>query len=112
MPVFDRQPEFRGRQRDENKQPEESLSDTRMKDADLIFHHRDSKTAQNSLQNHTDNRNHAQVAKPSPVVAQPKPHGEDNREKSGQPILKWETKTCYSRTWSANRARPARRFCW
>ena len=80
----ERRPEFRRHQRDENKQPEESLSDTRVKNADLIFHHRDSKTAQNSLQNHTDNRDHAQAADPSPVVAQPKPHREDDRKKSDQ----------------------------
>src|SRR6478736_2831316 len=84
MPSYERRPEFRRRQRDEDKQPEESLSDTRVKDADLIFHHRDSKTAQNSLQNHADNRNHAQATDPSPVFAQPKPHSEDDREKSDQ----------------------------
>ena len=80
----ERRPEFRRDQRDENKQPKESLSDTRVKDADLIFHHRDSKTAQNSLQNHTDNRDHAQATDPSPVVAQPKPHSKDDRENSDQ----------------------------
>ena len=84
MPVCERRPEFRRHQSDENKQPEESLSDTRVKDPDLIFHHRDSKTAQNSLQNHTDNRDDAQVTDPSPIFAQPKPHGEDDREKSDQ----------------------------
>jgi hypothetical protein len=55
-----------------------------VKDADLIFHHGHAKTAQNSLQNHTDNRDHAQAADPSSVFAQPKPHGEDDREKSNQ----------------------------
>src|SRR5882724_3073932 len=84
MPSCKRRPEFRRYQRDENEQPEESLSDTGVKDADLVFHHRDSKTAQNSLQNHTDNRNHAQAADPSPVFAQPKPHGQDDGEKSDQ----------------------------
>ena len=84
MPVFDRQPEFRGRESNKNKQPEKRLRDTGVKNADLIFHHRDSKTAQNSLQNHSDYRDHAQAADPSPVIAQPKPHGEDDREKSDQ----------------------------
>src|SRR5437762_13973294 len=84
MSVFDRQPEFRGRESDENKQPEKCLSDTSVKDADLIFHHRYAKTAQNSLQNHTDNCDHAQVANPSPVVAQPEPHRQDDGEKSDQ----------------------------
>src|SRR4029077_14051848 len=84
MPSCEQRPEFRRHQSDENKQPEESLSDTRMKDADLIFHHRDSKTAQNSLQNHTDNRDHAQAADPSSIFAQPKPHGEDDCKKSNQ----------------------------
>src|SRR3954453_15848746 len=80
----ERRPELRCHQRDENKQPEESLSDTGMKDPDLIFHHRDSKTAENSLQNHTGNGDHAQTADPSPLVAQPKPYGQDDREKSDQ----------------------------
>src|SRR6476660_5103405 len=84
MPGCERCPEFRRRQRDENKQPEERLSDTRVKDPDLIFHHRNSKTAQNSLQNHTDNRDDAQVADPSPIFAQPKPRSEDDREKSDE----------------------------
>src|SRR6476661_1595262 len=84
MPLCERRPEFRRQQRDENKQSEESLSDTGVKDADLIFHHRDSKTTQNSLQNHTDNRDHAQAADPSPVFAQPKPDSQDDREKSDQ----------------------------
>src|SRR6185369_10551211 len=84
MPVCERRPEFRRHQRDENKQSEESLSDTGVKDADLIFHHRDSKTAQNSLQNHADNRDDAQAADPPPVVAYPKPRGEDDREETDQ----------------------------
>src|SRR5213596_2564724 len=77
-------PEFRRHQRDENKKAEESLSNTRVKDPDLIFHHRDSKTAQNSLQNHTDHRNHAQAAEPSAIFAHPQPYGENDREKSDQ----------------------------
>src|SRR6188472_623925 len=84
MPVRERRPEFRRDQRDEDKQPEESLSNTGVKDADLIFHHRDSKTAQNSLQNHTDDCDHAKVADPSPLFAHPKPNGQDDREKSDQ----------------------------
>jgi hypothetical protein len=49
MPVCERRPEFRSRESDENKQPEKCLRHTGVKDADLIFHHRDAKTAQNSL---------------------------------------------------------------
>src|SRR6266481_805181 len=84
MPSCKRRPELRRHQRDENKQPEKRLRDTRVKDADLIFHHAYAKTAQNSLQNHTDYRDDTQAADPPPVFAQPKPHGEDNREKSDQ----------------------------
>src|ERR1700758_3945610 len=84
MPICDRQPKFRRYQRDENKQPEESLSDAGVKDADLILHHGDAKTTQNSLQNHANDGNSSQVANPSPVVAQPKPHCENNRKKSNQ----------------------------
>ena len=62
-------PVYEVARRDEDKQPEESLSDTRMKDADLIFHHGNSKTAQNSLQNHTYNREHTQCANPTPLFA-------------------------------------------
>ena len=80
--ISERPPETCRHQRDEHEHPEECLRDASMKDPDLIFHHGNAKAAEDSLEDDSGKRNHAEAAHPPPVVAQPQPRGENDRKKS------------------------------
>src|SRR5713101_2034380 len=68
--------------RDYHEQREKGLRDARVKDADFILQHRDTKATENSLQYHAHEREDAQVAHPCPASAAPKPDREDDRQES------------------------------
>ena len=55
-----------------------------MKDADFIFHHRDPKTAENSLQNDAHQGHYAQVAYPSSDFAEPKPRRQNDSQQPNE----------------------------
>ena len=59
-----RAPKISRDERDDDKQTEESLRDAGVKNSDLILEHRDAQPAENSLQNHTADRDQTESANP------------------------------------------------
>src|SRR6266513_4403652 len=80
--VCKRSPEICRDYCNENEQREKGLSDARVKDANFVSEHGDTKAAENSLQDYAGERNQAEVAHPAPAFAAPKPARQNDREKS------------------------------
>src|SRR6266480_3575138 len=74
-------PEFRSDESDYDDQPKKSLREARVKDADFVFQHGDSKSAEHALQNHRAERDYSKITNPLSRFAAPKPAREDDRQK-------------------------------
>ena len=74
-----RAPEFRSNESDHDDQSKKRLREAGMKDSDLVFKHGDAQSAEHALQDHRAERDHPEVANPSPRFAAPKPDREDDR---------------------------------